>query len=87
MRSKPVYLCGDYNIDILKFHSVEDHSSFFYNIISSCFVPKITLSTRICDTRSFLIDNIYTNTIDKDHNSGILIRPISGHQMYFSLMN
>ena len=87
MRSKSVYLCGDYNIDVLKFHSVEDYSLFFYNIISSCFVPKITLSTRICDTRSSLIDNIYTNTIYKDHTSGILTRPISDHQMYFSLMN
>ena len=87
MRSKSVYLCGDYNIDLLKIHSVEDYSSFFDNIISSSFVPKITLPTRICDTRSSLIDNIYTNTIDKDHTSGILIRPISDHQMYFSIMN
>ena len=81
MRSKSVYLCEDYNIDLLKIHSVEDYSSFFDNI-SSSFVPKITLPTRICDTRSSLIDNIYTNTIDKDHTSGILIRPISDHQMY-----
>ena len=87
VRSKSVYLCGDYNIDLLKIHSVEDYSSFFDNIISSSFVPKITLPTRICDTRSSLIDNIYTNTIDKDHTSGILIRPISDHQMYFSIMN
>ena len=87
MRSKSVYLCGDYNIALLKIHSVEDYSSFFDNIISSSFVPKITLPTRICDTRSSLIDNIYTNTIDKDHTSGILIRPISDHQMYFSIMN
>ena len=87
MRSKSVYLCGDYNIGLLKIRSVEDYSSFFDNIISSSFVPKITLPTRICDTRSSLIDNIYTNTIDKDHTSGILIRPISDHQMYFSIMN
>ena len=87
IRSKPVYLCGDYNIDLLKINTVEDYSSFFDNVISSSFVPKITLPTRICDTRSSLIDNIYINTIDKDHISGILIRPISDHQMYFSIMN
>ena len=87
IRSKSVYLCGDYNIDLLKIHTVEDYSSFFDNVIASSFVPKITLPTRICDTRSSLIDNIYTNTIDKDHTSGILIRPISDHQMYFSIMN
>ena len=87
IRSKSVYLCGDYNIDLLKIHTVEDYSSFFDNVIAFSFVPKITLPTRICDTRSSLIDNIYTNTIDKDHTSGILIRPISDHQMYFSIMN
>ena len=87
IRSKSVYLCGDYNIDLLKIHTVEDYSSFFDNVIASSFVLKITLPTRICDTRSSLIDNIYTNTIDKDHTSGILIRPISDHQMYFSIMN
>ena len=79
IRSKSVYLCGDYNIDLLKIHTVEDYSSFFDNVVASSFVPKITLPTRICDTRSSLIDNIYTNTIDKDHTSGILIRPISDH--------
>ena len=87
IRSKSVYLCGDYNIDLLKINTVEDYSSFFDNVIASSFVPKITLPTRICDTRSSLIDNIYTNAIDKDHTSGILIRPISDHQMYFSIIN
>ena len=80
-------MCGDYNIDLLKIHTVEDYSSFFDDVIASSFVPKITLPTRICDTRSSLFDNIYTNTIDKDHTSGILIRAISDHQMYFSIMN
>ena len=36
---------------------------------------------------SSIYQNIYTNTIAKDHTSGILIRPISDHQMYFSIMN
>ena len=87
IRSKSVYLCGVYNIDLLKINTVEDYSSFFDNVISSSFVPKITLPTRICDTGSSLIDNIYINTIDKDHICGIMIRPISDHQMYFSIMN
>ena len=86
-RSKSVYLCGDYNIDLLEIHTVEGYSSFFDNVIASSFVTKIALPTRICDTRISLIDNIYTNTIDKDHTSGILIRSISDHQMYFSIMN
>ena len=41
----------------------------------------------MCDTTSTLIDNIYINTVDKDHTSGIEIRPISDHPMYFSMIN
>ena len=86
-RSKFVYICGDYNIDILKMCSNNNYNTFYENVISSSFAPKITLPTRICDTASTLIDNIYTNVLDKNHISGILIRPISDHQMYFCVMN
>ena len=34
-----------------------------------------------------ILDLIYTNVIDKSHTSGILITPISNHQMYFCTMN
>ena len=87
LRSKTVCLCGDYNIDLLKIDSNEKFSTFYENTTSVGFVPKITLSTRICETTSTLIDNIYTNVIDKSHTSGILITPISHHQMYFCTMN
>ena len=86
-RSKFVYLCGDYNIDILKICSNNHYNTFYENVMSCCFVPKITLPTRIYDTASTLIDNIYTNVLDKSHTSGILIRPLSDHQMYFCVMN
>ena len=86
-RSKFVYLCGDYNIYILKICSNNHYNTFYENVMSCCFVPKITLPTRICDTASTLIDNIYTNVLDKSHTSGILIRPLSDHQMYFCVMN
>ena len=86
-RSKFVYLCGDYNIDILKICSNNHYNTFYENVMSCCFVPKITLPTTICGTASTLIDNIYTNVLDKSHTSGILIRPLSDHQMYFCVMN
>ena len=86
-RSKSVYICGDYNIDLLKIGTNNDYCSFYENVISSGFAPKITLPTRLCDTASTLIDNVYTNVIDKDHTCGILIRPISDHQMYFCILN
>ena len=85
-RSNFVYICGDYNIDILKMSSNHAYNTFYENIISCSFAPKLTLPSRICDTASTLIDNVYTNVLDKSHSSGILIRPISDHQMYFCIM-
>ena len=85
-RSKFVYVCGDYNIDLLKINSNNEYCSFYENVLSSSFAPKITLPPRICDTTSTLIDNVYTNVIDKEHICGILVRPISYHQMYFCMM-
>ena len=66
-RSKFVYVCGDYNIDLLKINSNNEYCSFYENVLSSSFAPKMTLPTRICDTTSTLIDNVYTNLIDKEH--------------------
>ena len=85
-RSKLVYLCGDFNIDLLKLNSNHNYNTFFDNVTSSSFAPKNTLPTRICDTFSTVIDNVLTNAIDKKHRSGILIRPISDHQMYFCIL-
>ena len=84
-RSKFVYICGDYNIDLLKLNTNNDYCSC--EMTPVIFAPLITLPTRICDTASTLIDNIYTNVIDKGHTCGILVRPISDHQMYFCRMN
>ena len=82
-----VFLSGDYNIDLLKIRINDNFNCFYENVISSNFIPNITLPTKNCDTTSTLIDTIYTNALDKDHTSGILIRSISDHQMCFSMNN
>ena len=51
-RSKSVFLCGDYNIDLLKINANDNFNMFYENVISSSFIPSITLPTRICDTTS-----------------------------------
>ena len=86
-RSKFVYMCGNYNIDLLKIQTVGEFSLFYENIIATVFAPKITLPTRLCDATSTLIDNVCSTVIDKSPTNGILIRPISDHQMFFCIMN
>ena len=50
IRSKFVYICGDYNINLLKMSSNNDYCLFYENVLSPSFTPKNTLPTRICDT-------------------------------------
>ena len=54
------FVCGDYNINLLTLHSNEHTSNYFDGILSSGFLPAITLPTRISNTSS-LIDNIFVS--------------------------
>ena len=56
-------------------------------MLAHSFYPKITLPTRICDTSSTLIDQIYTNTINTQDISGIFTSHISDHQAIFTSTN
>ena len=80
------YVCGDYNIDLLKVKRNKHYCEYFDEIISQGFIPKITLPTRISEHSSTLIDNIFTSNIDERESSGILLNQISDHQMVFTLI-
>ena len=85
MQSKrlQIYLCGDYNIDLLKIYQKNQYNLFFENLIAAGFQPKISLPTRLTDHSATLIDNIFCNRID-NNGSGILINHISDHQMIYT---
>ena len=44
-------------------------------------MPQITLPTRLSDTCTTLIDNIFTNNFEKNQDNLILNRIIFDHQM------
>ena len=77
------YVCGDYNIDLLKVKRNKHYCEYFDEIISQSFIPKITLPNRISEHSSTLIDNIFTSNIDERESSSILLNQISDHQMVF----
>ena len=55
----PIYLCGDFNIDLLKIN-VKDHYATFYNsLVSAGYLPRISLPTRVTNHSATLLDNIY----------------------------
>ena len=72
----PSYICGDFNINLLKIHTKTHY------ILSLKILP-----TRICDTSSTLIDNIFSNVIEPNTKSGILTGHISDHKAIFISTN
>ena len=78
------YICGDYNIDLLKLKVNPRFGEFFDHIISSGFFPKITLPTRFSDQSATLIDNVFSTNIKEKEVSGILLNHISDHQLLFT---
>ena len=68
------YVCGDFNIDLLKVKENRHYCKYFDEIIAHGLFSKITLPTRICESSSRLIDNIFTDSIDEvDTSSWYLV--------------
>ena len=81
-RTPNIYVVGDINIDLLKIYQKHHYASFFENMISTGFYPKISLPTRFDSNNrtATLIDNIFTNVLDCN-TSGAFTNSISDHQM------
>ena len=82
----PVYLCGDYNINLLKMHEKKSYEEFFKTMLVHSYLPNITLPTRLTDTSNTLIDNVFANSAKFEAVSGILINNISDHQAIFTII-
>ena len=81
---KKLYICGDFNIDLLK-HSVHGKTQqFIDNLYALGFSPLIDKPTRITLNTSTLIDNVFTNETESIIKSGLAISDISDHLPVFS---
>ena len=60
------YICGDFNIDLLKYKIHQNTSRFVDMIFSLGLFPLITKPSRITQHSRTLIDNIITNNIQKN---------------------
>ena len=80
-----VILSGDYNIDFLNINTKQKIGDFFYRITCQSFFRKITLPTRLSESRGTLIYNFLCKLSQKTSNgtSGILTKHISDHQPCF----
>ena len=84
--NKSSYICGDYNIDLLKVKINPRFGEFFDRIISSGLFPKITLPTRFTNQSATLIDNVFSTNLEEKEISGILLNHLSDHQLLFTFI-
>jgi hypothetical protein len=86
-RDKTFYLCGDFNIDLLKISNNKSVSNFLDLMYSNGLYPLINKPTRITAHSKSIIDNIYTSELVVGNSSGIIINDISDHLPVFTVCN
>ncbi|MCP4485566.1 MAG: endonuclease/exonuclease/phosphatase family protein, partial [Flavobacteriaceae bacterium] len=78
--NKLVFICGDFNLNLLKTDVLPNVDSFLNLMISNFFQPLILKPTRFNDRSApTLIDNIFMNSLDPLTISGNLIDKVSDH--------
>ena len=82
-KRKTVYLCGDYNINLLNSESNMNTNAFIDLMFSYGLRPLITKPTRITEFTSTLIDNIFSNECNIDIDGGLLVNDITDHLPIF----
>ena len=82
---KQCYLMGDFNIDALKIGQNTLSDNFMNQLLSSSFYPLITKPTRITQNSATLINNILTNSFDRDNVNGVLFSDLSDHLPVFTI--
>ena len=80
---KTIFLCGDNNIDLLNPHKHKSIDEFIDTMYSINLYPLITRPTRITRNTATLIDNIFTNEMGKNMESGLLVTDITDHLPVF----
>ena len=84
-RNKTIYLCGDFNIDLLQSDKINSISNFIDHLYSIGLHPLITRPTRITCQSKTLIDNIFTSDVKSNIQSGLLINDTSDHLPIFQM--
>ena len=79
-----MYICGDYNIDLLKIETIHSNQEYYNLLCSYGFLPQILQTTTVVENQSpSLIDNIFTNDINDEITGGNIYLTLSEHFSQF----
>ena len=82
LTNKQIFLMGDFNIDLLKYHSNTPVKDFVNALLSNNYLPCINHPTRITSQSSTSIDNNFSiiyNVLGTEIISGNILAHISDH--------
>ena len=82
--NKTVFLCGDMNVDLLKYGS-DTNTHYVDTMFSLGLYPLIDKPTRITTYSATLIDNMFNNELYSTISNGLLINDISDHLPIFAI--
>ena len=78
---------GDFNIHLLNYDTHFPTKGFINSFLSNHFLPCINHPTRISDSSSTIIDNIFTNIVDAQIICGNLTTHILDHFPQFLILS
>ena len=86
--NKLIFVMGDFDINLLNYENHTLTNEFINVIFSFHLMPSTLHPTRITDTTSTFIDNIFlSNTTDSDISGGNILSLISDHLPQFAIVN
>ena len=82
---KEIYICGDFNIDLLKLNEIDNHMDFYALMTAHGLLPFITQPSRVVEGQTpSLIDNIFSTNISDGVQSGNIFLTLSEHFSQFA---
>jgi len=81
--NKEIYVCGDYNVDLLKIGISNNYKKIYDLMFTYGLLPNILLPTRVQGESATIIDNIFTNNNHKATVSGNILTDTSDHYSQF----
>ena len=78
-----IYICGDFNYDLIKMETGHTIQNFFNLLCSYGFLPHIIQPTRLTENTTTCIDNIFSTNIQDEVISGKILFTLSEHLSQF----
>ena len=86
--NKELYICGDFNIDLLQNESNTTSLNFLNLLNCNGFLPLILHPSRVVEgNKASLIDNIFSNNVNYEILSGDIYLTLSEHFSQFASIN